>query len=80
MLDQLIQVGGGIICSRRRTCLSLDRNRAHFSGQRLVELASRIDIIETYNPWCEPEANHAAAELAADKRVIESYLGLGKHR
>ena len=44
----------------------LDRNRAHFTAHRVVELASRIDIIETYNPWCEPEANRAAAELAAD--------------
>jgi len=44
----------------------LDRTRSHFSLERVVELASRVDIIETYNPWCEPEANRAAAELAAD--------------
>jgi predicted metal-dependent phosphoesterase TrpH len=42
----------------------LDRNRAHFSADRIVALANRIDIIETYNPWCEPEANRAAARLA----------------
>ncbi len=44
----------------------LDRNRAHFSVERLVELADRIDIIETYNPWCDAAANQAAAQLAED--------------
>jgi len=44
----------------------LDGNRSHFSAERIVELADRIDIIETYNPWCEPSANAAAARLAAD--------------
>ena len=44
----------------------LDRHRAHFRTERLVELADRIDIIETYNAWCEPAANQAAARLAAD--------------
>ena len=44
----------------------LDRNRAHFHPSRIVELAGRIDIIETYNPWCEPAANEAAAALARD--------------
>lgn len=44
----------------------LDRHRAHFSPERLVELADRIDIIETYNAWCEPAANQAAAQLAKD--------------
>jgi predicted metal-dependent phosphoesterase TrpH len=44
----------------------LDRNRSHFSAERVAELADRIDIIETYNPWCEPSANAAAARLAAD--------------
>ena len=44
----------------------LDRNRSHFTADRIVELASRVDIIETYNPWCEPAANRAAAELAAE--------------
>ena len=42
----------------------LDRNRANFSPHRIVALASRIDIIETYNPWCDPSANSAAARLA----------------
>jgi predicted metal-dependent phosphoesterase TrpH len=44
----------------------LDRHRAHFSPDRIVELADRIDIIETYNAWCEPAANQAAARLARD--------------
>src|SRR5438105_4766041 len=44
----------------------LDRNRSHFTPDRIVELAPHVDIIETYNPWCEPAANRAAAELAAD--------------
>ena len=44
----------------------LDRHRAHFRPERVVELAPRIDIIETYNPWCDAAANAAAARLAAD--------------
>ena len=44
----------------------LDRHRAHFRPERVVELAERIDIIETYNPWCDAAANAAAAHLAAD--------------
>lgn len=44
----------------------LDRNRSHFSPERIVELADRIDIIEVYNPWCEAAANAAAAQLATE--------------
>ena len=44
----------------------LDRNRSHYRPERIVELASRVDIIESYNPWCDASANRAAAELAAD--------------
>jgi predicted metal-dependent phosphoesterase TrpH len=44
----------------------LDRHRAHFRPERVVELADRIDIIETYNPWCDATANAAAARLTAD--------------
>src|SRR5690348_8532847 len=44
----------------------LDRHRSHFSEHRLVELAPRIDIIETYNPWCDADANQAAARLAKE--------------
>lgn len=44
----------------------LDRNRAHFTADRIVALAARIDIIETYNPWCDPASNQAAKQLAED--------------
>jgi predicted metal-dependent phosphoesterase TrpH len=44
----------------------LDRGRSHFRPERIVDLASRIDIIETYNPWCEAGANEAAARLASE--------------
>jgi predicted metal-dependent phosphoesterase TrpH len=44
----------------------LDRHRSHFAEHRLVALADRIDIIETYNPWCEAAANAAAARLASE--------------
>ncbi|HVC78255.1 MAG TPA: PHP domain-containing protein [Candidatus Micrarchaeaceae archaeon] len=44
----------------------LDRRRANFRPERIVQLADRIDIIETYNPWCEAAANVAAARLAKD--------------
>jgi predicted metal-dependent phosphoesterase TrpH len=44
----------------------LDRHRSHFRPERVVELAARIDIIETYNPWCDATAIAAAAALAAD--------------
>ena len=44
----------------------LDRRRANFRPERVVQLAGRIDIIETYNPWCEAGANAAAARLAVD--------------
>ncbi len=44
----------------------LDRRRANFLAARIVVLAPRIDIVETYNPWCDAEANRAAARLAED--------------
>lgn len=43
-----------------------DRRRSHFLPERIVALGPKIDIIETYNPWCDPEANRAAARMAAD--------------
>jgi predicted metal-dependent phosphoesterase TrpH len=43
-----------------------DRHRANFRAERIVQLADRIDIIETYNAWCEPAENQAAAKFAAD--------------
>jgi len=44
----------------------LDPNRSHFRAERVVDLADRIDIIETYNPWCDAAANRGAAALAKD--------------
>jgi predicted metal-dependent phosphoesterase TrpH len=44
----------------------LDRNRSHFSEHRLVALADRIDIVETYNPWCDADANKAAGHIAEE--------------
>ena len=42
----------------------LDRRRSNFRPERVVDLASRVDIIETFNPWCDAVANQAAARLA----------------
>ena len=50
----------------------LDRHRAHFRAERMVALAGRIDIIETYNPWCDADANQAAARLAEDLATVVS--------
>jgi predicted metal-dependent phosphoesterase TrpH len=47
-------------------CHPLDRRRARFGAERLVELAPRFDIIETHNAWADPAANRAAAELCRD--------------
>jgi predicted metal-dependent phosphoesterase TrpH len=44
----------------------LDRRRANFRGERVVQLAPRVDIIETYNPWADQAANQAAARLATE--------------
>ena len=44
----------------------LDRNRAHYSEERLVSLAPRIDIVEVHNPWADAAANQAAARLASE--------------
>src|SRR2546427_9548367 len=50
----------------------LDRNRSHFRPERIVDLANRIDIIESYNPWCEAEANRAAARLAEELGKVQA--------
>ena len=50
----------------------LDRHRANFRPERVVELASRIDVIESYNPWCEAAANRAAAQLAEDLGKVQA--------
>jgi predicted metal-dependent phosphoesterase TrpH len=43
-----------------------DRFRASFAPERVVELADRVDIVETYNPWSRPADNQAAAALCAE--------------
>jgi predicted metal-dependent phosphoesterase TrpH len=48
----------------------LDRHRSHFLAERIVELAGRIDIIETYNPWCDAAANQAASRLADELGAV----------
>ena len=50
----------------------LDRNRANFRAERIVALADRIDIIESYNPWCDVAANRAAARLAEDLGKVQA--------
>ena len=50
----------------------LDRHRSNFSAERITELAGRIDIIETYNAWCEPAENQAAAQLARDLEKVSA--------
>ncbi|HET7466126.1 MAG TPA: PHP domain-containing protein [Candidatus Dormibacteraeota bacterium] len=60
-MDQIHEMGGLTYIPH-----PFDRNRSHWRGERIVELADRIDIIETYNPWCEAGANRAAAELAVE--------------
>jgi predicted metal-dependent phosphoesterase TrpH len=47
-------------------CHPFDRHRASFSPDRLVDLASRLDIIETHNAWADPAANRAAADLCRE--------------
>jgi predicted metal-dependent phosphoesterase TrpH len=55
----LIHAMGGLTYA----CHPLDRRRAAFRPERLVDLAPRLDIIETYNSWADPRANRAAADL-----------------
>ena len=50
----------------------LDRHRSHFQAERVVELAGRIDIIETYNPWCDAAANRAAAQMADELNKVSA--------
>jgi predicted metal-dependent phosphoesterase TrpH len=50
----------------------LDRHRSNFTAERMVELANRIDIIETYNAWCEPAENQAASRLAVELEKVSA--------
>jgi len=47
-------------------CHPFDRRRSAFRPERLVELAPRLDIIETHNSWSPREANRAAADLCRE--------------
>lgn len=47
-------------------CHPFDRRRSAFLPERLVDLAHRLDIIETHNSWADPEANRAAAALCRE--------------
>ncbi len=64
-LDLIHQMGGLTYVPH-----PLDRHRSHFLAERLVALADRIDIIETYNPWCDAASNQAAARLAEDLNKV----------
>jgi predicted metal-dependent phosphoesterase TrpH len=61
VMDLIHEMGGLVYVPH-----PFDRRRSNFSAERLVELAERIDIIETYNPWCDPAANQAAVRFATD--------------
>ncbi|HEY4026935.1 MAG TPA: PHP domain-containing protein [Candidatus Dormibacteraeota bacterium] len=65
MCDQ-IHAAGGLTYA----CHPLDRRRAAFRPERLVELAPRIDIVETHNSWSRPEANRAAADLCRELGLV----------
>ena len=60
-MDAIHQMGGLVYLPH-----PLDRRRANFHAERVVQLASRVDIIETYNAWADQSANQAAARLAED--------------
>jgi predicted metal-dependent phosphoesterase TrpH len=71
-IDASISAGGSPeeVCDRIHAmggltyaCHPFDRRRAAFRPERLVELAGRLDIIETHNSWTHSEANRAAADL-----------------
>lgn len=49
-----------------------DRRRSHFLPERIAMLAGKIDIIETYNPWCDADANRAAAQIADELGKISA--------
>ena len=61
LMDMIHDLGGLVYIPH-----PLDRERSHFGEHRLVDLADRIDIIETYNAWCAPKANEAAARMATE--------------
>jgi predicted metal-dependent phosphoesterase TrpH len=65
VMDQIHAMGGLTYLAH-----PLDRHRSSFRPERIVELAPRTDIIETYNSWCRPEDNQAAASLASELGLV----------
>ncbi len=61
VMDEIHEMGGLVYVPH-----PFDRWRANFAPHRLVALADRIDIIESYNQWADPAANQAAADIARD--------------
>ena len=47
-------------------CHPFDRRRVGFDPDRLVALAPRLDVIETFNSWADEAANRAAAEVCRE--------------
>ena len=61
VMDLIHEMGGLVYMPH-----PFDRWRAHFLPRRVIELAERIDIIETYNSWCDPDSNETAVKMAMD--------------
>ena len=84
--EQLVCFGGATLadgvqeCPRRawnrlgneRSNIVLGYRLATPIQRELVELATRIDIIESYNPWCDAAANTAAARLAEELAKVQA--------
>jgi hypothetical protein len=50
-----------------------DLRRARFDPRRVVELADRVDIIETYNQWSDLAANQAAEAMAVQLDLVRAW-------
>lgn len=61
VMDRIHDMGGLVYLPH-----PLDRRRANFRPERIVEMSERVDIVETYNPWADAAANAAAEGLARD--------------
>ncbi len=59
-------------------CHPLDRRRASFSSERLLQLRDRLDIIETYNPWAAAELCRELGLVAASGSDSHGLRELGK--
>jgi predicted metal-dependent phosphoesterase TrpH len=61
VMDEIREMGGLVYVAH-----PFDRWRASFRPERILALADRIDVIETYNQWADSRANMQAAELARE--------------